>query len=409
MAVIAPDEQRGQMFCPRCGVSWESGQTTCSNCDAPLPLPASENGATADTVLTIVEQTGAVAAQPHQWDAAWVANERRAEPTIDPTPTPTPTGIAVTKLEEPSTALNAIALLAVLGGSLAIVSTFFTQLTISSDAPIAEVLGDYKLNDLAAAFRSGGLFTGSNLQVGVIVAGAFMVLGALFAAWGRSYGAGLATGAALALIPVLICVWGNVAKIADTAALQAQDAKDATKVGTYVDTSVGSGFLLLVGASVLGLVVLIVSVPTARSDHKPPFNPILSTVGLVASLVAAAGQLVPENGTPFSSNFSSESIGVLSLSGHLAIIGVVALCGVVGFACRNRWGLALAAGGACIYVWQWLSSIANLGGFPAEPAFGRPGNIDLKPHLATTIGLITMLLIGASTLALTTQNRDSAQ
>jgi hypothetical protein len=222
----------------------------------------------------------------------------------------------------------------------------------------------------------------------------------------RPYGAALASGAALALLPVTLCIWGNVRRIANTAVLQAQDAKIATRVGTYVQTQAAVGVYFIAAAAVLGIAVLVVSLVAPRSDPWPPFNRILGIVGALASLVAAAGQLVPENGVSFSSNFSANTVGRLLLSGHLAIIGVVALCGVVGFLCCNRWGIALAFGGISIYVWQWLSSVADLGAFPAEPAFGRPGSIDLKPHVTTTIGLITMLVLGASTLALTAQNRE---
>jgi hypothetical protein len=386
------------MFCPRCGVSCETGQTICHVCSAPLPLAVAATEATAEL------------AAPYTWDAVWVTTEPASEPVIDRVDRVdrTPPGTvrpAVDDVEQ-SVALNVIAVLAVLAGFLTIVGAFLAQLTITSDAPIADALGDYKLNDLAAAFRSGGLFTGSNLQVGVIVVGVLMVIGAVLAVLRRSYGAALASGASLALLPVTLCIWGNVRKIADTAVLQAQDAKIATRLGTYVQTQAAVGVYFIAAASVLGIAVIIVSLVAPKSDPWPPFNRILGIVGALASLVAAAGQLVPENGVSFSNNFSTDTVGLLLLSGHLAVIGVVALCGVVGFLWCNRWGIALAFGGISVYLWQWVSSVGNLGAFPAEPAFGRPGSIDLKPHATTTIGLITMLIIGASTLVLTGQNRE---
>jgi hypothetical protein len=94
---------------------------------------------------------------------------------------------------------------------------------------------------------------------------------------------------------------------------------------------------------------------------------------------------------------------------RLAIIALVAVCGVIGFSLRSRRGIAMALGAVSIYVWQWLSSLSELGDFPAEPAFGRPGSIEVKPHITTTIGVIVMLLLAASTLAITGRHREGTR
>jgi hypothetical protein len=204
-------------------------------------------------------------------------------------------------------------------------------------------------------------------------------------------------------------VWGNVTQIGNTAASRAQDARNISGIGTFIDTGPSIGFYLLAGGAVVAIIALIVSLAMVRPDNRLPLNGALCLMGGLASVVAAAGQLVPESGAQFSANVSTDSTSALLMVARLAIICLVALCGVIGFSLRSRRGIALALGATSIYVWQWLSSLIELGGFPAEPAFGRPGSIEVKPHITTTIGVIMMLLLATSTLAITGLNREGSR
>ena len=423
------------MLCPNCGANSAPGDAICALCAAPLTAATSEGVPTPAAGTDVVEITPAVAPQPYQWKDVWLAPEptnaisttAMSTTAISTTATPTtatPTiGLpAITrpalslpvfsnsaKTASRTTGLTVVAGLAAVGGASAIVGSFLAQLTISSDAPVADVLGDYKLNDLAQAFHSGGLYTGSNLQTGVIVAAVLLMVGAAFAFAGHRFGAGLLGGAAVALAPVVVVVWGNITRLGDSAAVQAQDARNISGIGTFIDTGPSIGFYFLAGGAVVALIALIVSLAMVRPDNRLPLNGALCLTGALASLVAAAGQLVPEPGAKFSTNVSTDSVSTLLMAARLAIIALVAVCGVIGFSMRSRRGIALVLGAVSIYVWQWLSSLIELGDFPAEPAFGRPGSIEVKPHITTTIGVIVMLLLAASTLAITGRHRQGAR
>ena len=83
---------------------------------------------------------------------------------------------------------------------------------------------------------------------------------------------------------------------------------------------------------------------------------------------------------------------------------MVALAGIVGFLHSNRWGIGLAIGGASIWIWQWLSSIAKLGDAPSPPGFFSLTN-DVTPNVVTTIGVIAMLLFALIAMATAPKTR----
>lgn len=405
------------MLCPTCSADCRPNQKFCGECGTSLPhLPTASTSApafappteaapiqdfvfepvttmmdlvtaelgTPTEAIAIVEQTTAPIHVGEHWDTGSPTEEHAPWPVDDPTPT----GMLIPPRWVPSLALSIVAGVA---GAATIVGAFLPQLNAKSDAPIAKVLGDYMLNDLATAAPVGGLFTGTNLQVGIIVAGALMCLGAIAAAFGRRLGAGLAGGAAISLLPFVVLIWDNISKITDAVAQQAQLSKQQNGLGSFVNTAPAAGFYVLVGAAAIGAVALVLSAIHARDDGHPPLNSALAWLGAFASLGAAAGQLIAQHSASFSDNFSTTNVGTAAVVSRLEIIVLVVGCGVIGFARRNRWGLGFAVGAAGVYAWQWLSSLTELGDYPAPPAFGNPGNAELKPHIVTTVGLAAML------------------
>lgn len=399
------------MLCPACGAGCQPGQKFCMECGATLPQAALLPNVFAPPVpptetIHIVEQTASPATQPNQWDDAWATAMQLATPVDDPTPTGMVIPIAAA---HPVSAwqVSALAVIGAIAGIGAVIGSFLTQLTVTSDAPIAALVGDYKLNDLAAAFGSGGVFSGTNLAIGVLVAGVLLICGGLLAARGQRIGAGLDAGAALALAPFIVVIWGNIAKISDGVTAQAEAAKRTTGVGTIIETRPAAGFYVLLAAAVLGLVAMVIALAQAGNDGRAPLNRALCAAGAIAAIVAAGGQLIPQHGAGFRRNFSNEAINVILISGRLAVIGLVALCGVMGFLRSDRWGIGLALGGVGIYTWQWLSSVAALGDLPAPPAFFNPGTSSGKPTIVTTIGLIAMLLIATATIVTAVRNEPA--
>lgn len=406
------------MLCPACGVGCQPDQKFCKECGATLAQamprpdvfapPTLANPTVADTIH-IVEQTPpptTVGDQgPNQWPDAWATTVQDAVPVEDPTPT----GIAIPVGEaDPVSAwqTSTLAITAGVAGIVVVIASLLKQLSVTSDAPIAALVGGYKLNDLGAAFGSGGLLSGTNLAVGVIVAGALLIVGGLLAARGQRIGAGIGAGAGLALAPFIVVIWGNITKVSDAVTEQARVAKRTTGVGTFIETRPTVGFYMLLGAAVLAFIAMVVALAQAGNDGRAPLNRSLCAAGAIASIVAAGGQLIPQHGAGFRRNFTIENIDVLLISGRLAAIGLVALCGVMGFLRADRWGIGLALGGVSIYAWQWLSSVAALGDLPAPPAFFNPGTTSGKPTIVTTIGLVALLLIATATVAIAIRNES---
>ena len=386
------------MLCPMCGADCRPDQKFCGECGASRSDPI-----TAPTeITTIVEQTTPAASIAEHWDADASTEGHVTWPGDDPTPS----GMLIPLRWVPSTALSVVAGVA---GVAAIVASFLPQLNATSDAPIAKILGDYTLNDLATAAPIGGIFTGTNLQVGIIVAGVLMCIGAVATGFGRRLGAGLAGGVAVSLLPFVVIIWGNISKITDAVARQAQIAKQQTGLGSVVNTRPAVGFYVLVGAVAIGVVALVLSAIHARDDGHPPFNAALATLGVIASLGAAAGQLIAQHSARFSDNFSTADVSAASIVSRLEIIVLVAGCGIIGFARRNRWGLGFVVGAIGIYGWQGLSSLAELGDLPAPPAFFNPGNHELKPHIVTTVGLAAMLVVAAVSVIVASQRERSSR
>ncbi len=392
------------MLCPWCGVGYQPGQELCSDCGTTLPTTVP-----AETIL-VVEQTAPLATEPNQWPNQWHDDWATTVQTGVPANDPTPTGMAVpVDAAVPVSAwkLSAFSVIASVAGLGVVVASLLPQLNVTSDAPVAAQVGDYKLNDLAAGFASGGLLSGTNLAVGIIIAGVLLIGGALFAARGQRIGAGIGSGAALALAPFMVVIWGNISKISDGVTEQAVAAKRSTGVGTIIETRPTAGFYILLGAAVLALVAMVVALAQAGNEGHAPLNRALCAAGAIASMVAAGGQLIPQHGVGFRRNFSIETIDVILISGRLAVIGLVALCGMIGFLRSDRWGVGLAVGGVGIYAWQWLSSIAALGDLPAPPAFFNPGTTSGKPTIVTTIGVVAMLLSAAAVIVIASRQKST--
>lgn len=346
-------------------------------------------------------QTGAYQAAPYQQTAAQPATQFQPGgyqptgyqpagfPAAGAQPAWSGLGIQPGAILQPvsTTGSVAIAVIASLAGLAAVIGSFLPMLTLTTDAPIsADQTGDFTPNDL------GG---GTNLQVAFIVAGIALVAGGVIAKLGRRFGAGLAGGAGLALIPVVVWVWGLTKVVSDSVEAQASSIAASGQGGTFFQSKLGTGFYVLVGAAVVGLLALFVSLAQTGLDNLKPLNRLVCAGGAIAALLAAIGQLLPENGAEISANWETGGGSATLVYSRLGILFVVAIAGAAGFLYSSRWGVGLALGAAAMYTWQWISSILEAGDFPSPPAFFNPGGFDAKPHVLTTVGVIAMLVFAA--------------
>ena len=344
--------------------------------------------------IRIVEQTAPTMASAKAWETSVI-------PTVTDHPSSEP-GDSDTRLFEAThdndaRSGGALATLAGLAGIATIIGSFLPQLRVESDAPIPSFLGDYKLND----------FRGTNLQVAFLVAGIVLLAGAFLTASGKRFGRGLIGGAGLALAPAVACVYGFYSDVRDNADVAATTVSNNGGGGSFFSASPGAGFYILLAGALLGFFGFFVSLGRSNPERSHGLNSALCGIGAVASLIAGIGQLIPQNGAKIGDNFSDQLGNNVFIYGRLAMAILVACCGVIGFMRRSRWGIGLALGGLTLYAWQWLSSLAEFGDFPAPPAFVNPGAEGVKPHMLTTIGVLAMLLVAA--LALVTARRDSAE
>ena len=312
---------------------------------------------------------------------------------------PYPAGYAPDAVGIAGRGSTALAIVAGVGGVAAIIGTFVPMLIVTTDAPIPEA-GTYKLNDL---------FLGTNLIIGVIITGVCILAGGILAALGKRLGAGLAAGAAVALAPLLIVIWGGVDYLSNRAEAHAVSVASSGGGGTFFRSKQGAGLWILIGAAAVGLIALCIALVQAGADGRPRLNLVVGVGGALASVVAAVGTMVPSQLTTFGDNFNASLAPKTIVYGRLAMITLVALAGAIGFLCNNRWGIGLALGGASFWIWQWLSSITKIGDSPLPPGFVPLGSTDLKPHIVTTIGVVAVIVLATLALMTAPKNRTMTQ
>ncbi|MCU1392887.1 MAG: hypothetical protein JWM34_1315 [Ilumatobacteraceae bacterium] len=342
------------------------------------------------------------------WTGGWEAQPRQADlltgnqapvqagPRTEATPYHAPPIVDV--LNIPGRGSSVLAALAGLAGVALVIGCFFPVLTIETDAPIPEV-GKYKVNDFIPL--------GTNVLIGFVFAAVCLVAGGLLATMGKRIAAGLAAGAALTVIPVAVTIWGIVdfqSKVGEDSAFAAVAAGAG---GTFYRAKQDIGLYVILGAAVVGVIALIVSIVQSGNDGRPGLNLVISVAGALAAVITAIGQLIPGTGHSFGDNFDT-SLGTHAIVfGRLGLLAAVAIGGVVGFLRSNRWGVGLALGASSIWVWQWLSSIATLGDMPTPPGFFSLGS-DLKPNPVTTIGIILVLVLALAALVTAPKPRNDA-
>ena len=314
------------------------------------------------------------------------------------TAVPYPAGYAPGAVGVPGRGSMVLAVIAGLAGVAAIIGAFVPVLQISTDAPIPEA-GDYKLNDL---------FLGTNMIIGAIIIGVCLLAGGILATQGKRIGAGLASGAAVALAPVLVIVWGGIDRMSQSAEAHAVATASAGQGGTFFQAKQGAGLWVLIGAAALGLIGLVIALVQAGADGRPPLNMFVGLGGALAAVVAALGQMIPSDARSFGDNFDNSLATNTILYGRLAMIALVAAAGAVGFLCNNRWGIGLALGGVAFWAWQWLSSLAEIGDSPLSPGFVPVSTLDGKPHIVTTIGVVAVLVLAVVAILAAPKNRTLA-
>jgi MFS family permease len=274
-----------------------------------------------------------------------------------------------------------VAILAAGAGACAAVTDV---ITIETDAanPLFPI-GTWMVNDF-----------GTNNTVAMAIAAGAMVIGALVGCFGYRWGGGLAGGAGLAMAGWAALTIG----LAEIPLAQADTALQAQQTESFrVTLTRDLGYGLVAVAGALGVVVFLTSLGSIRRDRATNLNPWVAALGAAATLVAAAGPLLPVNDASIENNWSSAGGSIdfptLFFAGRLVQVGLVAFTGLVGFLLVRRYGLGLAAGGFTVFTWLALTALLEQTDLPIGPAVANPGADlgDTIPHAVTIGGLAVAL------------------
>ncbi|MGH9272424.1 MAG: hypothetical protein ACRDZ2_14240, partial [Ilumatobacteraceae bacterium] len=267
--------------------------------------------------------------------------------------------------------LRPLATIAVLAFAATAVAAFTPLIEIGAESAAFFEIGTWRVNDL-----------GTNNAVAGLLAAATMVVGALAWCFGFRWGAGLAGGAGAALA-------GWTALVIGAAELPVS-AAEASGVAVIERPY---GYWVLIGAGGLGLLTLVASLAAAGRAGRSGLDPWIAALGAVSFLVAAGGPLLPEGTADWTGNYDSASLQIevptLYFVGRAVQLGLLVLCGVVGFLLVRRWGLGLAIGGAVAAAWLLVTAATEQTAEPIGPGYANPASpdaFDLQPHAVTVVG-----------------------
>ena len=385
------DVRPGQKFCMECGASLRgvaditgevpivtsapSDEATRPLSTVPPPPPPRPVIPSGDETTPMPVLTGAVvgaAAPPRE---AGVTNELRVveattAPVMSvPVDTAPPTGELQRKPPRArrSFRLRPLLILSIFAAGATVVAVLTTVIRI--DPPLTGNTPDYVVNDF-----------GTNNSVAALLAAATMLVGSFAWCFGYRWGAGLAGGAGAAVAGWVALLIG----LAEWAIATAEAASPSVEITRDV------GYWSLLTAGALGVLVLLGSVARVGRDGRSGLDPWIAALGAVSFLIAAGGPLIPEGTADWSGNYNSDTLGVelptLFFVGRLVQLGLLALCGVIGFLLVRRFGLGLAVGSAVAAGWMLATAATEQTPSPIGPAYENPGSLDLQPHAVTIVG-----------------------
>ncbi len=416
------------MQCPSCGTDINAGQKFCMECGAPVLRTADPRAATTSaqapptrpmTVgasrhaddptrpLVVPRRETGQGAPPDPFapptggrgDPRPVVTEprqRSADPTVEMTgrrsaattapvavvsTDPTPRRMAdtgelpVTSYRSPDNRrrfrLRPLAAISLLAIAATAVAAFTPLIDITAENAAFFEVGTWRVNDL-----------GTNNAVAGLLAAATMLMGAVAWCFGFRWGAGLAGGAGAALA-------GWAALVVGAAELPVSRA-EASGVAVIERPY---GYWVLIAAGGLGLLTLIVSLAASGRAGRSGLDPWIAALGAVSFLLAAGGPLLPEGTADWTGNYDATTLQIevptLYFVGRAVQLGLLALCGVVGFLLVRRWGLGLAIGGAVAAAWLLVTAATQQTADPIGPGYANPASpeaFDLQPHAVTVVG-----------------------
>ena len=281
--------------------------------------------------------------------------------------------------------LGAVSLIALVTGSVTLISLFVNIVQVTSDTrlapndatPVGFRVGTWIADDLA-----------DNLSIAGLLAIVLVIAGGVAAGFHWRWGAGVAGGAGLAIAGLAALTIG-LAQIPIDAAYEFVGIPSEQQFTLTITRDLG--YWLTIAAGALGIVLFFAAINDASGDRRSGLNPWVAALGALAAVVAAAGPLLPENQAMFSDNWylieGPGGIPAMLVVSRLVQLSLLLLAGVVGFLTVRRWGLGLAIGGTVPVIWLAASTLFELTDRPVGPAYRNPGATDMHVHGVTIIGV----------------------
>ena len=392
------------MRCPTCGTDVQPGQKYCNECGTSL------SGASS---FTVVEQTAhELARAPEQRTVEAPRTVEQPATVAQPvTSSAPPTSVMAEMTTHVTESYDALMVAPVPTGraiALLLVSVLAAAMGIVAaavDLATFEVEGS---NPLTMTFRLDDF--GSAYFAATVIASVLLVGGAAVGAAGRRVGAGLAGGAALALAGLMCHGCGLAIANVDLAPLEV----GYLEPGGRVSTTFESGFFIAIGAMVLGGFAFALAW-SVGAHHRRRTPVAVLAIGVIGTILAVVGPLIPVNGAEFSDNLTYGALPPATLLLRLAMLLLVLGGCLIGFVDRRPWGAGLAFGSMSLMLWIWIASLLELGDVPAGPAGGRTvfgvdflgGNMfaEPKPHPVTSAGIVVTVVAALAGLVTTMQWR----
>lgn len=245
----------------------------------------------------------------------------------------------------------------------------------------------WRLNDL-----------GTNLTVAGIIGALAMLGGSIAWCYGFRWGAGLTGGAGAGLagwaaLPIGLAEW----PITENAAAFER----------------GVGYWALAAVIGLGIVTCLVSLIRSGDDGRAGLDPWVAALGAMATVAAVVGPLIPIDNGDLTENWTSPAgidLPTFFFAARALQLGLLLMCGVIGFLLVRRFGLGFAIGGTVAVGWLTLTSATGQTELPVAPAYVNPGAIGpandqvlgIEPYVVTTagVGLIGFFAVVAVVMAL---------
>lgn len=320
-----------------------------------------------------------------QWSA------QSAPTTTQPVYDPYAYGYQHQYVVEPIRRVTPLAAVTVLAGGVAI-ATIFTKVFATKRDGILSPGSPAKLKDVAS----------NGPVVAVVLAVVAILAAALGAGWKR-FGTGLAGGLGMAAAGWACLNIGVVLARLDA------DERIAIneRVGRFTKTY-DVGFFLFIALAALGILLFVLALPGSGNDGLRRLNPVVTLLGVLGTLSMSLGPLLPKAPATFDANFNTDNSPVAFVLCRIGMLALLAFVGLAGFFNARRWGLATALGGSAAAVTMWLTALVSdkQKDFALGIGLANPGGIPAEPHIATTLGVVAVLVAGAIVLVTDLQARQ---